>query len=50
MITKEEKMKIFVDTISRLRKKIIPSNKNQLNEQERIIERKSEKFRRLPLD
>ena len=50
MITKEEKMKIFVETISNLRKKTILSDKDQLKEQELIIERKSEKFRRLPLD
>jgi len=50
MITKEEKMKIFVETISNLRKKTILSDKDRLNEQELIIERKSEKFRKLPLD
>ncbi len=50
MITKEEKMKIFVETISNLRKKTILSDKDRLKEQELIIERKSEKFRRLPLD
>ena len=50
MITKEEKMKIFVETISNLRKKTILSDKDRLKEQELIIERKSEKFRRLPLE
>jgi len=50
MITKEEKLKIFVETISNLRKKAILSDKDRLKEQELIIERKSEKFRRLPLD
>ncbi len=50
MITKEEKMEIFVDTISSLRKKITPSQKDQLKEHDLIIEKKSEKFRRLPLD
>jgi len=50
MITKEEKMKIFVETISNLRKKTILSDKDRLKEQELIIEKKSEKFRRLPLE
>ena len=48
MKTKEEKMKIFVETISSLRKKT--TDKDQLKERELIIERKAEKFRRLPLD
>jgi len=50
MITREEKMNIFVETISGLRKKTIPSDKSQLRVQDLVIERKSEKFRRLPLD
>jgi len=50
MITKEEKINLFVATISSLRKKTIPSDKDQLKIQDLIIERKSEKFRRLPLD
>ena len=50
MKTKEEKMEIFVDTISSLRKKIITSQEDRLKEHDLIIEKKSEKFRRLPLD
>ena len=50
MKTKEEKMGIFVDTVSHLRKKVTPSEKDRLNEHELIIEKKAEKFRRLPLD
>jgi hypothetical protein len=49
MITKEEKMEIFVDTISSLRKKITLSQKDRLKEHYLIIEKKAEKFRRLPL-
>jgi len=49
MITKEEKIKIFEETIMGLRKKFLPSNKDRLNADE-IIEKKTEKFRRLPLD
>ena len=49
MITKEEKTEIFVETISHLRKKFIPSDKDRLNARG-IIERKAEKFRRLSLD
>jgi len=50
MITKEEKMNIFVEAISSLRKKAISSDKDQLKIRDLIVEQKSEKFRRLPLD
>ena len=49
MITKKEKLEIFVDTVSR-HKKTTASEKDRLNERELIIEKKAEKFRRLPLD
>lgn len=50
MITKDEKIKIFKNTILGLRKKFIPSDKDHLGVRELVIERQSEKFRRLPLD
>ncbi|WP_280924456.1 hypothetical protein [Nitrosopumilus ureiphilus] len=40
MITKEQKLEIFEDTISDLRKKFVESNKERLSEQ----------YRKLPLD
>jgi len=40
MITKEEKLEIFENIISNLRKNLVESNNEQL----------SEKYRRLPLD
>ena len=43
-------MEIFVDTISSLRKKITLSQKDLLKKHDLITEKKSEKFRRLPLD
>ena len=49
MIAKEEKMNIFVATISGLRKKPFLL-KDQSKVQDLIVEEKSEKFRRLPLD
>ncbi|MBA4452074.1 MAG: hypothetical protein ACE5SV_05930 [Candidatus Nitrosomaritimum aestuariumsis] len=49
MITKKEKLQIFVDTVSRL-KKTTTSEEDRLNERDLIIEKKAEKFRRLPLD
>jgi hypothetical protein len=49
MITKEQKIEIYENTISGLRKKII-SDKDRLNVNELMIEKKAEKFRRLPLD
>jgi len=48
MITKEEKMEIFVETISRLRKKFI-SDKERLDVQDLENNRLSEKYRKLPL-
>ena len=48
MITKEQKIEIFENTISDLRKKVILSDKNRLGV--RVLERIAEKFRRLPLD
>ncbi len=47
MITKEQKIEIFENTISGLRKKVILSDKNRLGVR---VERMAEKFRRLPLD
>ncbi len=47
MITKEEKMEIFVKTISHLRKKFI-SNK-ELDAQRQEKNKLAEKFRKLPL-
>ena len=49
MITKEEKIEIFENTISSLRKKSI-LDKELLNVREVILDRQAEKFRRLPLD
>jgi len=48
MITKEEKMNIFVDTISRLRQKFI-SDKEKLDVQNLEKDRLDEKYRKLPL-
>ncbi|MDH3204957.1 MAG: hypothetical protein OEL81_09815 [Nitrosopumilus sp.] len=48
MITKEEKMKIFADTISGLRKKFI-SDKGRLDMQDLENDRLAEKYRKLPL-
>ncbi|MHA7734078.1 hypothetical protein [Nitrosopumilus sp. S6] len=50
MITKEQKIEIFKNTISGLRKKITSSNKDQLDVREIVLDRLAEKFRRLPLD
>ena len=49
MITKEKKIEIYENTILGLRKEIT-SDKDRLNVRDLIIERKAEKFRRLPLD
>jgi len=48
MITKEEKIEIFENMISGLRKKFVPYDKNKSNVQE--LDSQTEKFRRLPLD
>jgi len=48
MITKEEKMEIFVETISCLRKKFI-SDKERLDVQDLENNRLAEKYRQLPL-
>jgi hypothetical protein len=48
MITKEQKIEIFENTISGHIKKVILSDKNRLGV--RVLERMAEKFRRLPLD
>ena len=48
MITKEEKMKIFLDTISTLRKKFI-SDKGRSDMQDLENDRLAEKYRKLPL-
>ena len=48
MITKEEKMEIFVEIISSLRKKFI-SNKERLDVQDLENDRLAEKYRKLPL-
>lgn len=48
MITKEEKMEIFVETISGLRKKFI-SNKEPLDVQDLENNKLVEKYRKLPL-
>lgn len=50
MITKEEKIEIFIETISGLKKKFIPSDKDRLDVKGLVIDRMAEKFRRLPLD
>ena len=50
MITNEKKIEIFENTISGLRKKISPSDKDQLHLREIVLDRLAEKFRRLPLD
>ena len=47
-MTKEEKIKIFLDTISRLRKKLI-SDKERLDMQDLENDRLAEKYRKLPL-
>ena len=49
MVTKEEKIEIFENIISVLRKKFI-SDKEQLDTHALVLERQTEKFRRLPLD
>ena len=48
MITKEEKIEIFENMISSLRKKFVPSDKIKSDIQE--VDCLTEKFRRLPLD
>jgi len=48
MITKEEKMEIFVETISGLRKKFI-SDKGRLDMQDLENDRLAKKYRKLPL-
>ncbi len=48
MITKEEKMEIFVGTISGLRKKFMP-DKERLEMQDLENDRLAEKYRKLPL-
>jgi len=48
MITKEEKIKIFEDTILGLRKKFI-SDKGRLDMQDLENDRLAEKYRKLPL-
>jgi len=50
MITKEQKIEIFENTISGLRKKITPSDKDRLGVRALVLDRLAEKFRRLPLD
>lgn len=49
MITKEQKIEIFENTISDLRKKFILSDKNRFDVRE-LVDKKAEKFRKLPLD
>ena len=48
MITRKEKMKIFLDTISRLRKKFM-LDKERLEIQDLENDRLAEKYRKLPL-
>jgi hypothetical protein len=48
MITKKQKIEIFENTISNLRKKFLPSDKNGLNVPG--LDKMNEKFRKLPLD
>lgn len=48
MITKEEKIEIFVETISHLRKKFI-TDREQLDAQDLENDRLAEKYRKLPL-
>ena len=50
MITNKKRIEIFENTISGLRKNINPSDKNQLDLREGVLDRLAEKFRRLPLD
>lgn len=50
MITKEQKIEIFENTISGLRKKINSSDKDRLDVRELVLDRLAEKFRRLSLD
>jgi len=45
MITKEQKLQIFENTISRLRTKVIDLNKNRSDVHDRL----EEKYRRLPI-
>jgi hypothetical protein len=49
MITKEEKIEIFENTVSSLRKKFI-TDKERLDEQDLENNLLAEKYRRLPLD
>lgn len=49
MITKKQKIEIFENTISNLMKKVILSDKNRFDVRE-LVDRKAEKFRKLPLD
>ena len=49
MITKDQKIEIFENTLLGLRKKFILSDKNRLDVRGRV-DRLSKKFRRLPLD
>ncbi|MGY5143585.1 MAG: hypothetical protein ACW9XH_03795 [Candidatus Nitrosopumilus sp. bin_32a] len=48
MITKKQKIEIFENTISNLRKKFVPSDKNALHVPR--LDKMTEKFRKLPLD
>jgi hypothetical protein len=50
MITKEQKIEIYENTILGLRKNITPSDKDRIDIRGLKIERNTEKFRRLPLD
>jgi hypothetical protein len=48
MITKEEKIEIFEDMISGLRKKFVPSDESKSDVQK--LDSLTEKFEKLPLD
>lgn len=48
MMTKEQKIEIFENTISNLKKKFVPSDKNRLDVQG--LDKMAEKFRKLPLE
>jgi hypothetical protein len=50
MITNEKRIEIFENTISGLRRKITPSDEDELSLREVVLDRLAEKFRRLPLD
>jgi hypothetical protein len=50
MITKEQKIEIYENTVSGLRKEITLSDKDRLDIGALVHDRQSEKFRRLPLD